>query len=369
MKLNSGSRAFFGGPDRPPRVLRDMLEARIDEVPRGGSVSWTTYYFRDEALAEALVRAHRRGVRVRIAMEGRPLLRHANDRVRALLADGLGEGLRTVEHPLPLHLHEKLYCFSHPRPSALVGSFNPSGNPSGNVPEDAAVIRFIGDQDRGHNCLVELTDPSLVEALSERAAALGGAGVLECLRPSDQPPLRADGIWVYAYPRRDSRVFMDMLGALGSGARLRVAASHLRDRAAVTALCALARAGARVEIIVHDSLRRVPRRMERACLKAGIAFHRYLHPEDLPMHNKFMLVEDGRQRWTAFGSLNLTRTSRWLNRELLAISTERGLFDQFAERWEAMLDEPWTVPCWSGAPARRRQRHLLASDGALVERG
>ena len=44
---------IFGGPDRPARALRDLLEQKVDEVPPGGSIAWITYYFRDEALAEA----------------------------------------------------------------------------------------------------------------------------------------------------------------------------------------------------------------------------------------------------------------------------------------------------------------------------
>lgn len=355
---------FFGGADRPPRLLRDMLEERVDQVPAGGTVSWVTYYFRDEALAEALVRARRRGVRVRVTMEGRPRLRHANDRVRALLAEGLGDGLRTVAHRLPLHLHEKLYCFSHPRPVALLGSFDPSGND----PEDDDVIRVIGDQDRGHNVLVEITDAGLVAVLSARAAAYRGGGVMEHLWPPADRPLRADGISIYSFPRRHSRVLMDMLGAVGSRTRLRVAASHLRDPAAAQTLCGAARAGARVEIIAHDCRRRVPRRVERACLKAGIAFSRYLHPGRLPMHNKFILVEDGRRRWTAFGSMNLTRSSRRLNRELLAICTDRGLFDAFTERWEAIAAEPSTVPC-SIVPTARRILESLVPPRGVIEKG
>ena len=333
-------RAFFGGTGRPSRVLRDMLEARVDRVPAGGTISWATYYFRDEALAGALLRARRRGVDVRVTLEGRPRLRHANDRVRALLADGLGHGLRTVAHRLPFHLHEKLYCFSHPRPVALLGSFNPSGND----PEDDAVIRVIDDQDRGHNFLVEIAEPELATALAARAVADRG-GALARLRPPASPPLRGEGIEVYRFPRWHSRILLDRLGAVGGGAHIRVAASHLGDPAAVARLCALARAGARVRIIAHDNRRRVPARVERACLDAGIAFSRYRHPERLPMHDKFILVEDGVRRWSAFGSMNLTLSSRRLNDELLAICTDPGLFDAFRQRWEEIAAEPATLPC------------------------
>src|SRR6476661_10879349 len=120
-------KVHFGGPDLPARTLRDLLQARIEAVPRGGSIDWMTYYFRDDALAAALVRAQGRGVRLRISVEGHPRRRRANDRVIRLLRQEV-EGLH-VESRLfgAAHLHTKLFAFSHPDPHALVGSFNPSG--------------------------------------------------------------------------------------------------------------------------------------------------------------------------------------------------------------------------------------------------
>ena len=124
------TKVFFGGPDDEPRALRNLLEDRIDAVPAGGSIDWITYYFRDEGLAHALIQAHRRGVSVRVWLDGGPLHKSVNDGVIGLLSGrgGIGEGLRVVRHWIPWHLHTKLYCFSHPRPVAFVGSFNPSGN-------------------------------------------------------------------------------------------------------------------------------------------------------------------------------------------------------------------------------------------------
>ena len=167
-------RVFWGGPDCPPRFLRDVLEERIHAVPTGGEIIWVTYYFRDEGLAQALLKARRRGVRVRVVMEGNPRTPAVNTKVRKLLGhkDALGKNLRLLSHRLidnrwlrRCRLHEKLYYFSHPVPSALVGTFNPSGSHL----EDPAIIRKIGDQDRGHNVLVEVTDRYLVEGLHGHA--------------------------------------------------------------------------------------------------------------------------------------------------------------------------------------------------------
>ena len=61
-----------------------------------------TYYIRDEGLVGALMQARRRGVRVRVVMEGNPRTGAVNVRVRNLLQgdDALGEGLRALNHRL-----------------------------------------------------------------------------------------------------------------------------------------------------------------------------------------------------------------------------------------------------------------------------
>ena len=314
-------KAFFGGPDMPARALRDLLEERVDAVPAGGSIDWMTYYFRDEALAEALVRAHDRGVSVRVGLESRPRHRGANARVIERLRTGIGEGLR-IEHRLfgASHLHTKLYCFGGERPAALVGSFNPSGN----VPDDPAVIDDIGNQDRGHNLLVEIREPALVETLVQHA----------------REGRRLDGAEAFSFPRRDGPLEQRLV-RLGRGARLRIAASHVRDPSVARQLTAIVERGGTVELLTHHTPRRSPERLLKLLREGGVKTYRYHHPDDLPMHAKFMLAEDGDSPWSAFGSYNLTRTSRWLNRELLLFSENADLWTQLDARWREILAEPW----------------------------
>jgi phosphatidylserine/phosphatidylglycerophosphate/cardiolipin synthase-like enzyme len=57
------------------------------------------------------------------------------------------------------------------------------------------------------------------------------------------------------------------------------------------------------------------------------------------MHLKFVLVEDGDQVFTIFGSFNWTRPSFWLNHEIAVISSNPGLFRAFATRWEVLKNE------------------------------
>lgn len=331
------AQVFFGGPERPGR-LRDLLEERVDAVPAGGEIVWVTYYFRDERLADALVRAHRRGVRVRLAVDGAPRLKSANDAVIRRLedsAEGLGPGLRVVRLRPFRHLHEKLYCFSHPRPVALVGSFNPSGN----VPDDERVIRAIGDQDRGHNCLVELSGPEVAPLMAHARRVHGRRWApLQRFGRSFDPPIGTKTLRAYLFPRLRNPLD-GLLDGLAAGTRLRVAASHLSDGRIAAALTRLAEAGVDVELLTEATQRRVPEWIEKQILAGGVSFERYRHPDGLPMHNKFLLAEGPAGRWAAFGSLNLTAKSRWLNQEILVVSEDEGLFDAFAQRWDEMKAE------------------------------
>jgi phosphatidylserine/phosphatidylglycerophosphate/cardiolipin synthase-like enzyme len=352
---------FFGGPDRPAGRLRDLLEAKTNAVPPGGAIDWMTYYFCDLELAEALVRAHRRGVRVRVCLEGAPRHRGANDVVIRRLADGLGAGLTVVRHAIPRHLHAKVYAFSGPSPCALVGSFNPSGQ----HPDDPALTADIGDQDRGHNVLVAITSPEMVAALVDRIAAVhAGTGALRRAVATGEAVADADRCEAVFFPFRPANPLEQRLASLAPGATLRIAASHLRDPQFAERLAGLAARGVRVEVLTHHTARRAPPAIERRLAQAGVAVARYAHPEGLPMHCKFVLAQDRREggggglrRWVAFGSYNFTLTSRWLNQELLMFSDDRGLWSAFDVRWGEIMGEPWVVPAAVAARRPMRRPH------------
>jgi len=340
---------FWGGPDRPARCLRNLLEERIHAVPSGGEILWVTYYFRDEGLAQALLLARRRGVRVRVVMEGNPRTGAVNVRVRNLLQgdDELGAGLRALDHRLrdvrswkSCRLHEKLYYFSHPVPHALVGTFNPSGN----LPEDPEILEQVGDQDRGHNVLVEITDPVLVQGLHAHAQRLFKArhGPWECFLPNNNRVLVSGATRILFFPRAQWRDFKGLFAGLDAGSSLRIAVSHLNDPGICKRLFSLARQGMNIEILAHDTERRVPSWVEAQMLQNGINFKRYIHPEGLPMHNKFMLIDTPDHKILAFGSMNLSVRSLRANHELLVIDEHPGLYQIFRERWKEMIGEAQT---------------------------
>ncbi len=350
MGTRFSNEVYFGGPDCAPARLRDLLAERVAAVPAGGAIHWVTYYFRDRRLAEELLRARHRGAAVNVTLEGCPRTAHANDAVVRLLAgpDGLGHGFRSVIHgqmPTPPgivwkpHLHEKLYCFSHPRPVALVGSFNPSGD---EPEEDPAVVREIGDQDRGHNALIELRDPRVVDGLVSHARRMHAThhSVLERFSRDANRPLQGENLELHFWPRVRPNPVIRLLRRFGRGTRVRIAASHIKGPASVTALLTLARRGAALEILAEATTRRVSPKVERLLTEAQIPIRRITHPAGLPMHNKFLLIEQARRRWVVFGSWNWTTRSRWLNHEIGAIAQDPKLFDAFAARWEALAAMP-----------------------------
>lgn len=333
------TQVFFGGPDQPSGILRDLLARFVDAVPQGGEILWTTYYFRDLALAEALVRARQRGVAVKLCLEASPKLTSANQAVQARLtaADGLGDGFRAIKHLLPAHLHEKIYYFSHPKPVVLVGSFNPSGN----TPEDPEVVRRIGDQDRGHNCLIALDEPQAVASLKKHVLSLHAdrPGLATYFDRPTRSDFTGGRLSLFHYPRWDWRVIDRLIGEQKYD-RIRIAASHFRDSSVARLLGRQVKDGASVTVIAHDTLRRVPRRIEAFARAQGLDFIRYAHPQGLPMHCKFMLLEAKDLKRVLFGSMNLTLTSRYLNNELLAaLDDSPEIFAAFEARFAHMLAE------------------------------
>jgi phosphatidylserine/phosphatidylglycerophosphate/cardiolipin synthase-like enzyme len=328
-------------------LLRDALAERIEAVPAGGAIDWVTYYFRDRRLAEQLLCAHRRGVNVRVTLDRQPRTMTANDAVIEILSgdSGLGRGLRAVQHR-GIHtgrgsvwkpnLHTKLFCFSHPHPVALLGSFNPVCDDPEEAPE---IARALGDHDRGHNVMVELSDRGLVAGLVAHARRLHSArhGFFERLPAEQNRVLRGADTEVYFWPRARANPIVELLRRLGADARIRLAASHLKGRGSLRPLLALQRRGAQLEIVASASTRRVPVKIDRVLADAGIRFQRVSETGGVPMHLKFMLVEGGEWRRVVFGSYNWTFRSRRLNHEIAAISSDPALWTAFDERWSELF--------------------------------
>lgn len=345
---DSHFQVHFGGPDHPPGALRNLLAERVAGMPGDGTIDWATYYFRDRPLAQALVAVRKRGVEVRLVMEGRPRTGRANDAVIACLAaaDGLGDRMRVVQMPRTRYpyslkrkhprLHEKIYCFSHPVPTAFVGSFNPSGD---HDEEDPETIEEIGDHNVAHNMLVEIRHPAIVECLTAHVRALHAEGPWWPRRRTNtaKPDHDFGDTQVHFWPRRDAHPVERLLERYGdAGSRLRIAASHISLPQAVACLERVARNGARVEIVAEHTARRVPPEVEQRLTAAGITFVRLGAQANVPMHLKFVLAEGRHGRHAVFGSFNWTRQSYWLNHEIAVITRDASVFDALERRWEML---------------------------------
>ena len=346
--------AHFGGPEGTRGVLRDLLADHVAAVPPGGSIDWITYYFRDRQLATDLVDASRRGVSVRVTLDGHPRYPTANDAVIGILRPALADGLRVVRNGLEgsglglllrARVHEKLYCFSHPEPVALVGSFNPSGDAAECAPE---VIADIGDHDWGYNSLVATREAGIVAALVDHARQVNRAPArfLERFSPISSRPIESADTAIHFWPRVGPNPVDRWLARLPSGSRVRLAASIISGYGGPRALLRLARRGVQLEILTEATLRRVPKTVEHRLRAAGIPIHRVVHSDSqwIPMHHKFLLAESREERSVIFGSFNWSDQSRLLNRELGVMSTEPALFEAFASRWEVLKKNALTEP-------------------------
>lgn len=324
-------RVEFGGPDLPPRRLRDLLQDHIDRAPPGSRIDWATYYFRDRALAEALIRASDRGVAVRLLLEPSPRRDDANRSVMAMLqAHGLGGGFRLYSAGTAAngHLHAKIYAFSEPE-IAWVGSFNPSGD----EPEDPEVVAEIGDQDRGDNLLLGIERPRLVDRLRRFIDELADPPSQLGRRWALKRGFRDADTRLYFYPRLNSLTLEPGIALLPRSGSVRGAISHLKRGPVAWALARAARRGAAIELLVHDTERRVSPRVFSMLERAGTRIRRVSDPDGLPMHAKFLLVDNGRGTRAWLGSYNFNERSRRHNAEVLLSTEDRQVVDQLSARF------------------------------------
>jgi phosphatidylserine/phosphatidylglycerophosphate/cardiolipin synthase-like enzyme len=322
----------FGGPDLPPRRLRNLLQEQIDASPPGSRIDWATYYFRDRELAAALIRASDRGVRVTLVLQWRPRRSDANQRVISLLAEhGIVGGLhRYYPERADGYLHAKVYAFSHPD-IAWIGSFNPSGD----EPEDPEVVADIGDQDRGDNLLLDVERPRLTAALRNYVAALSRPPSVPLeWRPSSYLPVTDGDTSLYLFPRQRTRIVESSVRRMARGDRLRGAISHMRKSPFTKAVRVAAERGAQVELLVHDTERRVPTKIVKNLTAAGVSIRRIHHRDDLPMHAKFLLLERMGRTEAYLGSYNYNERSRLQNAEVLLRTTDAMICDSLRTRFD-----------------------------------
>ena len=330
---------FFGGPDKAPYHLRDVLGEWIDAQPKGGSIHFALYYFRDPILADKLIAAHKRGVTVNLVIEESPRQKEANDDIISNLQEaGLTERMHLIDSrksKLTGRFHAKIYAFSHPEPSAMIGSFNPSGN---NKTDDHLIAK-IGDQDRGHNLLYQIYDPTLVEGLFRYVDSLNqNNGVSPELSPAENI-IRSDTASIFIFPRTDKNIGVEEISNASKDAKIIGAISHMKKHPMIKAFKRAARRGADVTLIVHETSRRVPTYVTLNLRFAGVNIQRYKRGETYPMHAKFLLLEDKGVKTSWLGSFNWNKSSQNKNAEILLQSNDAALFDALSARFGIIASE------------------------------
>ncbi|MDP9421555.1 MAG: phospholipase D-like domain-containing protein [Pseudomonadota bacterium] len=325
----------YGGPDLPARRLRDLLQAQVDASPPGSRIDWATYYFRDRALAEALIRASDRGVHINLVLEPDPRRAGANDAVIAMLRrHGLNGGFHIYRswRSEKGHLHAKIYGFSHPD-ICWIGSFNPSGD----EPEDAEVVGEIGDQDRGHNLLLPVRSAKLTAALRGHVGRLAGwSPVPPVLRPAFNRIVKDGGTRLYFYPRLRPYLVERSIARLQAGDRVQAAISHLKAGELTGQLAGAVSRGVTVNLLVHDTVRRVPSELVEQLTSDGVRVVRVVHKDGLPMHAKFILIEQRDNRAAWLGSYNFNKKSRRHNAEVLLRTDDPSTFASLQDRFEVI---------------------------------
>ncbi len=336
-------------------VLLNALLETVDGVPSGEALRVAFYYLRNERLCDALARARKRGVDVRILISGRTHVTGAN---RAAIESLRGQGFESeisVRHDARLGLsrmHLKLLLASRVGERSNVvftGTYNPSSSDARTGAElsgeEAALLQRIGDQDRGFNYLLEIAGSR--EAYNYLAAHFDGlhastdrSGIL-----APTPPFNYDDLTIQVIPTRLNPLLQYLSQRLASGVpgRLRIAASHISNRRTIALLGQLQTAGHRVEIIGHDSTRRFSSRSQRRLEASGVAVRRYVDASLYPMHCKFILSQYPAEhncltRDLFVGSMNLNTRSYYLNDDLFFQISNTQLYDNFEGLWNRISD-------------------------------
>jgi phosphatidylserine/phosphatidylglycerophosphate/cardiolipin synthase-like enzyme len=289
-----------------------------------------------------LIEAANRGVKVSLVLEASPRVSHANDDVYQLLKRSGNIEIRYVRHYSPHRsifgglpkVHEKIYYFKdNKRAFAYIGSYNPSGREN----DDPQIIKRIGDQDRGHNFLVEIDDDLLVDELYNHCVLMKDTthGFFEIFKKGKKEVSNLDTT-LYFFPWAGLKSIVNFLNLAEENDKIYISASHIWLFGITGIFLKLRKKNVDIEIISHDTKRRFPKVVQKKLEKYSINCLRYQHPENYPMHNKFILIEKKNEKLVGFGSLNLTNRSLFESHEIFAVTKDESVVAAFKQRWNDM---------------------------------
>ena len=139
---------------------------------------------------------------------------------------------------------------------------------------------------------------------------------------------------LYAYPRIRTLIVEPIVAGLGKGDSIRAAISHLKKGPLTKGIARASRNGASIDLLVHDTERRVSPKAFEFLSESGVDIRRIVDPDDLPMHAKFILVTKNGRTTAWLGSYNFNDRSRLENAELLISTTNADIVAQLSARFD-----------------------------------
>lgn len=299
------TRLLANDPVRRPHAISDAIVASIDGTPAGESIEVSTFWISSERIGEALVRAFRRGVEVRVIVARNVGPTPQSAALDRLLGSDRSDRSwlvrsRTAARGPGGMMHEKTFRFSRvgdARWVTMTGSYNASDR--ADTDAYALMWQVVGRRD-------------VYDAFDEVAAA-------QRSQRSDPRPFRAyrgPGWSAYFFPMRLGDADVDpvvrRLDAIPArpGSVVRIAMFSMwgdRGHWIAARLADLAAGGARVGIVVGpatdpvliESMRWAGVRVHPGCFADG----RYAHHKDMAAS---YVVAGDRVHWTWVGSDNWT---------------------------------------------------------------
>lgn len=316
------ARAVAEGHENENTTLRRLAEL-IAQTPPGETIRIVAHSFSFLAVADALVDAHERGVRVQVLADASVSGRwEASARLREAL--GTDRSKPSFVYLTPGELHQKTWSFTRTgrsRDVVLVGSQNLTYESARQFTD---VYAYVGRRD-----VRRVFDRRFDELVSGLP------------RPARNRPMRLgkDQVWFYPLaPDVGDPVLDTLRGLPGQGTEVRVAMyAWLHDRGLeITAeLARLRSEGADVQVVLGRS---VADRQRAALAAAGIAVHPGVFADGDNIHHKLTLVsyrgDDGRlRRFVLTGSDNFTGPSLRRPEMLLRIDADHGPTWERYLRW------------------------------------
>jgi phosphatidylserine/phosphatidylglycerophosphate/cardiolipin synthase-like enzyme len=322
------SSAQFNVPSGTPEqqnAIADHIDSLIDATPPGGLIRIAIYKFTSPTFANALVNAERRGVRVRLVVDGGSRGNAAYRKVAKALGTSRKRRSWIVacEHGCigDKIMHNKFYLFSRTGPASDVVVQSSANMTTTNrvnawnnafTTSDSALYRGYGDY---------------FSALAERRHHKGHYRVTH-----------GDDATLYTFPRASGDTLYQMLGHVGcsGGTAVRVATYDLTRTDIARRLWSLAHQGCDVRVVYTELGKRAGRLLRRA----GGPRILDSHYRDTFVHSKYVLIDGsyaGENRQIVItGSPNDTKPGLRDNDEAMLAIDDPAIHARYADNFAAL---------------------------------